>query len=95
MNKELRTEWQLTYDLGDPWSSCMSWLFPVCDYLTYETDQDVPDSWQFKPSMFGANTDDYNFQTLKELNLPSKDILHFGSLLIRFDKLLKRKNLDY
>jgi len=95
MNQALKNEWQLTYDSGDPWGSCMSWLFAVCDYLTFETDECVPDEWQFKPSLFGADDDDYHFQTLKELNLPSKDIMHFGSLLIRFNALLKRKNLDY
>lgn len=95
MNKDLKTEFQLTYDKGDPWGSCMQWLFAVCDYLTFETDECVPNHWQFKPSPFGADTEDYNYQTLKELDAPSEDVLHFGSLLIRFSELLKRKGLDY
>jgi len=95
MNKNLKTEWQLNYDKGDAWGSCMGWLFAVCDYLTFQTDECVPDEWQFRPSPFGANEDDYTYQTLKELDVPSEDVLHFGSLLVRFSELLKRKGLDY
>lgn len=94
MNKDLQNEFKATND-GDHWGNCMQWLFAVCDYLTFETDEIVPDEWQFKPSLFGANEDDYNYQTLKELDVPSEDVLHFGSLLIRFSELLKRKGLDY
>lgn len=94
MNKDLQNEFKATND-GDHWGNCMQWLFAVCDYLTFETDEIVPDHWQFKPSLFGANEDDYNYQTLKELDVPSEDVLHFGSLLIRFSEMLKRKGLDY
>ena len=95
MNKDLKTEWQLNYDKGDAWGSCMGWLLAVCDYLTFETDECVPDHWQFRPSPFGANEDDDTYQTLKELDVPSEDVLHFGSLLVRLSELLKRKGLDY
>lgn len=94
MNKDLKTQFNLTYS-GDHWGNCMQWLFAVCDYLTFETDEIVPDEWQFKPSLFGADEDDYNYQTLKELDVPSEDVLHFGSLLVRFSEMLKRKGLDY
>ena len=94
MNKDLQNEFKATND-GDHWGNCMQWLFAVCDYLTFETDESVPDEWQFKPSLFGANEDCFNYQTLKELDVPSEDVLHFGSLLIRFSEMLKRKGLDY
>ena len=94
MNKDLQNEFKATNN-GDHWGNCMQWLFAVCDYLTFETDESVPDEWQFKPSLFGANEDDYNYQTLKELDVPSEDVLHFGSLLVRFSEMLKRKGLDY
>lgn len=99
MNKDLKTEFQLTYDKGDAWGSCMQWLFAVCDYLTFETDECVPDNWHFKPSPFGANEDDFNYQTLRHLAfeqyITTDDVLHFGSLLVRFSELLKRKGLNY
>lgn len=94
MNKDLKTQFQLT-STGDHWGNCMQWLFAVCDYLTFETDECVPDNWQFRPSPLGADEDDFNYQTLKELDVPSEDVLHFGSLLVRFSELLKRKGLDY
>ena len=94
INEDLKTEFQSSND-GDHWGNCMQWLFAVCDYLTFETDERVPDNWHFKPSPFGANEDDFNYQTLKELDVPSKDVLHFGRLLVRFSELLKRKGLDY
>lgn len=99
MKNELKTEWRLTYDSGDPWGSGMSWLFAVCDYLTFETNECVPDEWQFKPSPLGANEDCFYYQTLRHLAferyIAIDDVLHFGSLLVRFSSLLKRKNLDY
>jgi hypothetical protein len=99
MNKDLKTEWQLNYDKGDAWGSCMQWLFAVCDYLTFQTDEGVPDDWQFRPSPFGANEDCFCYQTLRHLAfekyIETDDVLHFGSLLVRFSELLKRKGLDY
>jgi hypothetical protein len=95
MNKDLQTEFKLTYDKGDQWGSCIQWLFAVCDYITFETDEYVPSEWEFRPSICGANEDCYYFQTLKELNITSKDALHFGNLLVRFSELLKRKGFDY
>lgn len=99
MNKDLQNEFKLTYDKGDAWGSCMQWLFAVCDYLTFETDECVPDHWQFKPSLFGANEDCFNYQTLRHLAfeqyITTEDVLHFGSLLVRFSEMLKRKGLDY
>jgi hypothetical protein len=95
MNKDLKTEWQLNYDKGDAWGSCMGWLFAVCDYLTFQTDESVPDDWHFRPSPLGADIFSDNYKKLLELNVPSEDVLHFGSLLVRFSELLKRKGLDY
>jgi len=94
MNKDLKTHFQLSND-GDQWGNCMQWLFAVCDYITFEKDECVPDEWQFKPSPLGADEDDFNYQTLKELNITSKDALHFGNLLVRLRDLLQRKGLDY
>lgn len=95
MNKELREHFQISYDSYDPYGSCMEWLFAVCDYITFDTEESVPLEWHFKPSIFGADKDNYSYQTLKELEIDANDVLYFGNLLIRFRDLIKRKELDY
>ena len=53
INETLKNR-QTTID-GDHWGNCMQWLFAICDYLTFETDECIPDEWQFNASPMGAN----------------------------------------
>jgi len=94
MNVDLKNEFKLTND-GDNWGNVMQWLFAIADYLTFETDECVPDEWQFKPSPFGAAEECYVFQALKEMELPSDDVLQFGKVLIRVRDILESKGESY
>ena len=94
MNETLKHEFRATND-GDAWGNCMQWLFAICDYLTFETDECVPDEWHFKPSPFGAYEESYVFQSLKQLSLPDREILEFGKVLIRLRDILEHKGLSY
>ena len=94
MNVDLKNEFKLTND-GDNWGHVMQWLFAIADYLTYETDECVPDEWQFKPSPFGADDESHVFQALKEMELPSDDVLQFGKVLIRVRDILESKGESY
>ena len=94
MNETLKHEFRATND-GDPWGNCMQWLFAICDYLTFETDECIPDAWQFRPAMGGADEESYVFQSLKELSLPDQEILEFGKVLIRLRDILEHKGLSY
>ena len=94
MNIDLKNELKLTND-GDNWGNVMQWLFAISDYLTFETDECVPDEWQFRPSPFGADEESYVFQSLKDLALPSKEVLEFGKVLFRVREILERKGESY
>lgn len=98
MNTTLKNEFKLTND-GDNWGNVMAWLFAIGDYITFETDDYIPDSWQFRPSPLGANEDCYIFQSLRHLAfekyVTSADILHFGKVLIRVRDILESKGESY
>ena len=94
MNVDLKNEFKLTND-GDNWGHVMQWLFAIADYLTFETDECVPDEWQFKPSPFGADEENYVFQALKEMALHGDEVLQFGKVLIRVRNILESKGESY
>ena len=94
MNVDLKNEFKLTDD-GDNWGNVMQWLFAIADYLTFETYECVPDEWQFKPSPFGADEERYEFQALKEMELPSDEVLQFGKVLFRVRDILESKGESY
>ena len=98
MNPTLKNEFKLTND-GDNWGNVMAWLFAIGDYITFETDKCIPDTWQFKPSMCGANEDCYVFQSLRhfafEKYVTSEEIMQFGNILIRVRDILESKGESY
>ncbi len=94
MNVDLKNEFKLTND-GDNWGHVMQWLFAIADYLTFETNECVPDEWQFKPSPFGADEESYVFQALKEMALHGDEVLQFGKVLIRVRDILESKGESY
>ena len=85
MNTTLKDEFKLTND-GDNWGNVTAWLFAICDYITFETNDYIPNSWQFRPSSLCANEDCYIFQSLRhfafEKLVRSEEILQFGNILI-------------
>jgi hypothetical protein len=98
MNTILKNEYKLTND-GDAWGNCMQWLFAICDYLTFETDECIPDEWKFRASPMGANEDCFCYQSLRhfafEQEITDADVLEFGKVLIRLRDILERKGLSY
>jgi len=98
MNTILKNEYKLTND-GDAWGNCMQWLFAICDYLTFETDECIPDEWKFRASPMGANEDCFCYQSLRhfafEQEITDSDVLEFGKVLIRLRDILERKGLSY
>ena len=98
MNIILKNEYKLTND-GDAWGNCMQWLFAICDYLTFDTDECIPDEWKFRASLMGANEDCFCYQSLRhfasEQEITDSDVLKFGKVLIRLRDILERKGLSY
>ena len=98
MNLTLKNEFKLTND-GDDWGNVMAWLFAIGDYITFDTDEYIPDSWQFKPSPLGANEDCFVYQSLRhfafEGEITNADVLEFGKILIRVRDILERKGESY
>ena len=98
MNTTLKEEFKATSD-GDHWGNVMAWLFAIGDFITFETDECIPDTWQFKPSMCGANEDCFIYQSLRhfafEKQVTNEEILHFGNLLMRVRDILESKGESY
>lgn len=81
-------------DSGDPWGTCMAWLFATADYMTTRG-LPVPDEWQFRPSPFGADTEAYEFQLLQEAAPTEEALQLFGRGLWIWRNRLDRQGMGY
>ena len=93
--RAMRQEYDLTSD-NDQWGTCMNWLFTISAYLTFETDLECPDDWEYRPSPLGSDNDedDYTYQIIKSEFSPD-DVLSFGCVLFRYSRALERAGLSY
>ena len=64
---------------GDDWGAVMSWLFALADYMT-EHEYDVPEVWEFRQALGGADTDDYQYEEIMFIQPSGAVCLAFGLL---------------
>lgn len=50
----------------DIYGTTLSQAFAICDYIHFDTEFSVPGSFEFSPSPFGANIEDYNYVSIIE-----------------------------
>lgn len=64
--KELRWEFNLTWDGNDPWGSALDWWFAIAENL-YHAGVKLPAEWEFRdaPGHAGVDLDDYSDATIK------------------------------
>jgi hypothetical protein len=98
--KELRWEFNLTFDGGDSWGSTLDWWFAVAENL-YHAGGDVPAEWQFRaaPGNDGVDLGNYSDATIKGYldlgTVTTDDLVAFGTVLTRYANLLKMAGKDY
>lgn len=109
--KELRWEFNLTFDGGDPWGSTLAWWFAVGEILYHSGPSLVPASWKFRdaPAHEGMDrhayldfsADDESYQDIEigalmdAGTVTCADLLAFGTVLTRYANLLKMAGKDY
>lgn len=87
-----------TFDSGDMFGSTLMALFAVADVLQEDAPELIPDDWEYRPAMGGADTDDYNYQAIRELleeDATIEDVLAAGIVLARLDSLNRSTGLSY
>jgi hypothetical protein len=82
------------YDHGDPYGWAMSWLFAICDRITFETESSVPAAWEFRPSPMGPSNDD-EFKAEVMQDWCDYQLLYVGEFLHRYIAILKKAGKDY
>jgi len=90
--QDLKFEYRM--NPSDSWGNCMQWLFSIADYMT-DKGICVPDQWQFRQGISGSDTDQYEYQSLQELNPDSESLEKFAALLWRLSRILKAMGKDY
>jgi len=91
--KEAFAEFRLSFDGGDKWGSTMGWWFAVADALTEKEPGMVPDSWEFRQSPFGPDTEQYEYEIAAQWS--PETLRRMGNALSRYARCLKAAGLDY
>ena len=90
--QELKTEIRVDDLAHDPWGTGMSWLFSVCDVLTWERSCGTPDHWEFRAGI-GPDSENLAFTILNGAN--DATLVRFGNLLERFTRAVKHAGKSY
>lgn len=79
---------------GDEWGWAMSWLFAICDAMTFDRDMEVPAEWDFRPSPLGKSTDD-EWKDEILVGLSDNQLAYVGNVLHRYTEHLRKAGKDY
>ena len=90
--QDLKNEIKLDDIAHDPWGTGISWLFSVCDVLTFERSCHIPNHWQFNPGI-SADTECYTFSVLNDAS--DETLIRFGNLLERFTRAARYAGKSY
>ena len=91
---DLKREYRLAGDSGDPWGTCMGVWFDIAEWL-YCAGEDVPDHWHFQPGagMSEPEPDSYWTELFREVDPDT--LREFGNLLQRLSHILRAQGRDY
>lgn len=85
--------WREQYDESDPWGSNISFMFALCDYITFELH--ATPALDFRASPFGPDSDNPAYQYLQGLNPTLADCEAALERFVAFDGLCRKNGLDY
>ncbi len=85
------------FDFGDIHGSTMACLFAIADVLTEIGT--VPESWEFRQSPFGADTESWEYQAILEAmrdeGATLEDLEHAAKVFERLDRLNRLTGKSY
>lgn len=91
--RDLRAEFGLLFDPGDPWGSTMGWRFDIAAEL-YLRGAEVPEGWEYRPSPGMTERED-TYEAEIAAQCDTESLVRFGNVLQRYDRLLRRAGMDY
>lgn len=83
---------RLSSGMGDEFGWCQGWRFALCDYLTFEWGEDVP---EFRPALYGPNEDAHEYQELTEIRPGPEECWYALRILDRYREWLRIAGRDY
>lgn len=91
---ELKNEFNILRDSGDPWGSCMSMFFSVASEMWWRG-LDIPAAWGYSPGMTSdpRQLDDLEAQVCLEATDEALEAM--GDFLHRYAELIKKAGRDY
>ena len=90
---DMKAEYMADNPSDDPWGTCLSWHFDLCDYIHWTLQEEVPSAWCYDPG-FADRPDDDGRQGTFILET-YKDLVKFGNLLKRYADKLRQAGKDY
>lgn len=83
----------------DPWGTSLSWHFAVCELMLEWAPPYPPAEWGFRQGMGGPDTDNFAYQEITAMieagDLDPNDLLHIGTVLNRYEDMLKQAGMSY
>lgn len=90
--KQLKADIILMGDWDDKWGEGINWHFYICDALQLR-DDDIPESWQYKPALFGVDDDSVHLDILRDYK--TETLIRMGNILQRYTRLCEKAGLSY
>lgn len=94
---QLIKELRFINGLCDPWGSALNLHFAICDELYYRDPNLVPPQWEYSPGMFsGSDPRDFERYEAELCKVETtENLLWAGRILMRYENLLRRYEMNY
>jgi len=92
---DIKTEYKLMRDRGDPWGSAMGAWFDLAAELEYRYGE-TPSEWQYVPPATAGDPREEDSAYFDLFQDASREALvQLGNLLSRYATMLRRAGMDY
>lgn len=90
--REALGEALVNHDPFDQFAWCQEWRFALCDYLTFDQGEYVPD---FRPGFNGPDIDSYAYSQLVVSDYDTETAQYALRILDRYREWLRIAGMDY
>ena len=92
--KDIKAEYNLWGDDGDPWGSAMEMWFAVAGELNERNPELIPTKWQYNPGLGGGKDHDSMWTELLE-ETKTNALVKMGNVMFRYVHILEHKGYGY